>query len=255
MDSELHLSHHSVIFSSAERFQGVALSTQPGLAVEGMDRLTLLYDMQKGVVEQQTWSVHGTEINTNSHYSVEERSLVILGPDRNDTGQYTLVLSNPFSSMTANMTVTVRCKNNRRWSKILTFSSFPSNSLLPCLCSATDGPDEPRLEAHPAQPFYMSGDSLSLSCQAGGFPEPSAEWSFGGQMLSGSSGGVLNITNVQTSQGGVYTCTLINQETKNERKESIDIKVYGRSAFTPSNLHEHVSITNMVFLKPVSITI
>lgn len=113
MDLKLQLSHHSVIFSSAERFRGVALSTQPGLAVEGTDRLTLLYTMQKGVVEQQTWFFHGTEINTNSHYSVEERSLVILGPDRNDTGQYTLVLSNPFSSATANMTVTVRCKNNQ----------------------------------------------------------------------------------------------------------------------------------------------
>lgn len=70
-------------------------------------------------------------------------------------------------------------------------------------------------------------------------------------MLSGSSGGVLNITNVQTSQGGVYTCTLVNQETKNERKESIDIKVYGRSASAPSIFHEHVSITNMIFMKPI----
>lgn len=91
----------------------MALSTQPGLAVEGTDGLTLLYSMQKGVVEQQTWFFHGTEINTNSHYSVEERSLVILGPDRNDTGQYALVLSNPFSSATVNMTVTVRCKNDQ----------------------------------------------------------------------------------------------------------------------------------------------
>lgn len=74
-------------------------------------------------------------------------------------------------------------------------------------------------------------------------------------MLSGSSGGVLNITNVQTSQGGVYTCTLVNQETKKERKESIDIKVYGRSAFAPSVFHVHVSITDVIFLKPVSITI
>lgn len=114
MDLKLQLSHYSVIFSSAERFQGVALSTQPGLAAEGTDRLTLLYDMQKGVVEQQTWFFHGTEIKTNSHYLVEEWSLVILGPDRNDTGQYTLVLSNPFSSATANMTVAVRCKNNQR---------------------------------------------------------------------------------------------------------------------------------------------
>lgn len=74
-------------------------------------------------------------------------------------------------------------------------------------------------------------------------------------MLPGSSGGVLNITNVQTSQGGEYTCTLVNKETNKGREEKIDIKVYGRSAFAPSIFHEHVSITNMIFLKLVSVKI
>lgn len=90
-----------------------------------------------------------------------------------------------------------------------------------------DGPDEPIFEAHPAQPFYVSGDSLSLSCQAEGFPQPTVEWVFGDQTLSDSRGGVLNITNAQTSQGGAYTCTLLNEETKEQRRKSIILNVYG----------------------------
>lgn len=103
--------------------------------------------------------------------------------------------------------------------------------LYPLICTLCgpfiDGPDEPILEAHPAKPFYVSGDSLSLSCQAEGFPRPPAEWVFGGQTLSESRRGVLNITNVQTSQGGTYTCTLLNEETKEERRKSIILNVYG----------------------------
>uniref|UniRef100_H2SHQ3 Ig-like domain-containing protein n=1 Tax=Takifugu rubripes TaxID=31033 RepID=H2SHQ3_TAKRU len=108
-------------------------------------------------------------INSNSHYSVENRSLVVLKPTRNDTGQYTLLLTNPFSS-----------------------------------------------------PFYISGDSLALSCRADGFPQPTVEWLFGGQTVSHAR--VLNITDVQTSQGGEYTCLLRNEETIKQREKIIHLK-------------------------------
>lgn len=83
---------------------------QPHFATEGAAQLTLHYGVLQGVVEQQTWFFHGVKINNNSHYSVEHRSLVIFGPSRNDTGTYTLLLTNPFSSVTVNSNVTVRCK-------------------------------------------------------------------------------------------------------------------------------------------------
>lgn len=91
--------------------------------------------------------------------------------------------------------------------------------------SVSDGPDEPTLEAHPVQPFYKPGDSLSLSCQADGFPQPTVKWLFGGQTESHSS--VLNITDVQINQGGEYTCVLRNEETAKEQAKSINMKVYG----------------------------
>ncbi|XP_071325746.1 V-set and immunoglobulin domain-containing protein 10-like isoform X2 [Trachinotus anak] len=96
-----------------------------------------------------------------------------------------------------------------------------------------DGPDEPILEARPAQPLYVSGDSLSLFCQAEGFPQPIAEWAFGGQTLSDSREGVLNLTNVQTSQGGVYTCTLLNEKTEEKRQESMILNVYEKPSGSP----------------------
>lgn len=84
---------------------------QPDSAVEGSENFALLYSMREGVVEQQAWFFNGEAINTNSHYVVRQRSLVIVQPRRNDTGLYTLVLSNPFSNATTDMTVIVRCKN------------------------------------------------------------------------------------------------------------------------------------------------
>lgn len=91
-----------------------------------------------------------------------------------------------------------------------------------------DGPDEPILEARPAQQFYVSVDSsLSLSCEAEGFPPPTVEWAFGGQTLSGTDKGILNLPNVQTTQGGIYTCTLFNELTEAQRQKNLTLNIYG----------------------------
>ncbi|XP_071325745.1 V-set and immunoglobulin domain-containing protein 10-like isoform X1 [Trachinotus anak] len=187
-----------------ENIRNVTLSMQPEFVREGTDQFTLQYSMLQGVVEQQMWFFSDREIKTSSHYSVEERRLVILRPNRDDTGRYTVLLTNPFSHVTVHMNVTVLY-----------------------------GPDEPILEARPAQPLYVSGDSLSLFCQAEGFPQPIAEWAFGGQTLSDSREGVLNLTNVQTSQGGVYTCTLLNEKTEEKRQESMILNVYEKPSGSP----------------------
>lgn len=93
-----------------ENIKNVFVSMQPNSVTEEAARLTLQYSVLQGVVDQQTWFFQGIKINNNSHYLVEYRSLVILGPTRNDTGRYTLLLTNPFSSVTVNSNVTVRCK-------------------------------------------------------------------------------------------------------------------------------------------------
>lgn len=96
---------------SSESIQNVTLSTQPESAEEGADRFTLKYSLLQGVVEYHKWFFNGREIETGLHYSVEQRSLVIHGPNRSDTGQYTVLLTNPFSSVTALRNVAVLCKS------------------------------------------------------------------------------------------------------------------------------------------------
>ncbi|XP_042346249.1 V-set and immunoglobulin domain-containing protein 10-like [Plectropomus leopardus] len=186
-----------------EIIQNVVLTSRPAFAIEGTELFTLQYSMLQGVVEQQSWFFNGTEIKSNSHYSVEKSSVVILRPNRRDAGQYTVSLTNPFSSVTAHINVTVLY-----------------------------GPDEPMLEARPARSFYVSGDSLSVSCQAEGFPQPTVKWVFGGQTLDSREGG-LNLTHVQTSQGGIYTCMLLNEETNKQSQNSILINVYERPSGKP----------------------
>lgn len=85
------------------------------------------------------------------------------------------------------------------------------------------------LGASPSQPFYVSGDSLRLSCQAEGAPQPSASWVFGGDTVPDSQGGSLNLTVVQTSQGGVYTCLLVNEKTGAQVERNLKVDIYGRA--------------------------
>ncbi|KAM3873039.1 V-set and immunoglobulin domain-containing protein 10-like [Diretmus argenteus] len=194
----------SFILRVYEYIQNVTVSPESDYATEGMDRFTLQYSTLQGVAEQRTWFFNGVRITGDSHYSVEQKSLVINRPNRNDTGQYTLVLTNPFSDVTTLTNVTVLY-----------------------------GPDEPVVETSPAQSFYVSGDSLSLSCRAEGLPQPSADWVFGGQTLSGSHEGVLNLTDVQTGQGGVYTCVLLNPKTGARRQKNTTVHVYERPLGDP----------------------
>ncbi|CAJ1062774.1 V-set and immunoglobulin domain-containing protein 10-like isoform X1 [Xyrichtys novacula] len=185
-----------------EIIQNVTLSPTPDFAIEGTDRFTMQYNMIQGTVEQQMWFFGDEEIKPSSHYLLTQKSLVVLAPTRTDTGEYSVLLRNPFSSVTAHISVTVLY-----------------------------GPDDPILKAHPAQPFYVSGDSLNLSCQAEGFPQPAVQWVFNGQNIS--SKGVLNLTNVQTSQGGVYTCKVLNNQTEKERQKNITLNVYEKPAGSP----------------------
>lgn len=100
-------------FAFTESIQNVTLSTEPDYASDGADKFTLKYSTLQGAAEQWMWSFNGMEIKSNSHYSVEEKSLVISRPKRNDTGRYTLFLKNPFSNATAHKNVTVLCKKEQ----------------------------------------------------------------------------------------------------------------------------------------------
>jgi len=95
------------------------------------------------------------------------------------------------------------------------------------LWTVVDGPDEPIIVAQPAKPFHVAGDSLSLSCQAEGLPQPIVKWNFSGEFFSEPLKGVLNLTNVTSSQGGVYTCILHNVLTGERREKAVTVNIYG----------------------------
>lgn len=88
----------------------MTLRPQPDFAAEGDELFSLQYSVLRGVVEEQTWFFNGTRIKSNSHHSVRNRRLLIRRPHRNDTGQFSVMLTNPFSSGVAHFNVTVRCK-------------------------------------------------------------------------------------------------------------------------------------------------
>ncbi|XP_054903243.1 V-set and immunoglobulin domain-containing protein 10-like [Poeciliopsis prolifica] len=187
-----------------EIIQNVTLITEPPFPQEGAERFTLRYNMLQGVVEQEIWRFNGRDLKNGTQYLIEGSSLVIFGPNRTDKGSYSVTLMNPFSSMTIHKNVTVLY-----------------------------GPDEPIVEALPIQPFYKAGDSLILSCRAEGFPLPVPQWIFGGQILPDFHQGVLNLTNVQTSQGGTYTCSLLNDLSKEKREKNVTLKVYDTPLGSP----------------------
>ncbi|KAM4567456.1 V-set and immunoglobulin domain-containing protein 10-like isoform 2-T2 [Fundulus diaphanus] len=187
-----------------ERIQNVTLSTQPAFAQEGAERFTLQYSMLQGVVEQQTWRFNGKELQNGTRYMIKGSSLVIFGPKRTDKGSYSVLLENPFSSVTTLINVTVLY-----------------------------GPDEPIVEPLSVQPFYEAGDSLLFLCRAEGFPQPTIEWVFGGRTVSDFHQGVLNLTNVQTNQGGVYTCSVFNELTEKKLEKNITLNIYERPLGNP----------------------
>ncbi|KTF97214.1 hypothetical protein cypCar_00023824, partial [Cyprinus carpio] len=89
-----------------------------------------------------------------------------------------------------------------------------------------DGPDMPVLKVSPTKAVFVSGESLFLSCQAEGEPPPSATWFFNGESIATSSTGTVSLTNVKTSQSGVYTCVMINTRTKAKLQRNVTIIVY-----------------------------
>ncbi|XP_007553872.1 V-set and immunoglobulin domain-containing protein 10-like isoform X1 [Poecilia formosa] len=188
-----------------EIIQNVTLITETDFAQEGAQRFTLQYSMLQGVVEQEIWRFNGRDLKNSTRYLIEGASLVIFGPNRTDKGSYSVTLMNPFSSVTTHKNVTVLY-----------------------------GPDEPIVEPPPIQPFYKAGDSLIFSCQAEGFPLSIPQWIFGGQILPDFHQGVLNLTNVQTSQGGSYTCSVVNELTKEKREKNVTLNVYDVSLGSPT---------------------
>ncbi|XP_057196122.1 V-set and immunoglobulin domain-containing protein 10-like [Triplophysa rosa] len=177
--------------------KNVSLHTVPVEAVEGARVFAFHYSTMQGDAREVRWFFNGVRLDNGPHYSINGKNLTINQPSRNDTGRYAVVLTNPFSSGTHYRNITVLY-----------------------------GPDMPVLMVSPTKAVFVSGDSLFLSCAAEGLPAPSVTWMFSGRSIPASSGGTVNLTDVTTSQSGVYTCVLINPKTDAQMKRNITIHVY-----------------------------
>ncbi|CAL8249725.1 unnamed protein product [Boreogadus saida] len=197
-----------------ERLQNASITAEPALAVEGREVFSLNSSVQQGEVERRRWFLDGEEIDGSSpHYSLQEEQLLIHQLGRGDAGSYSLQLLNPLSEVKVHLNLTVLY-----------------------------GPDEPVLEVLPAQPFYESGDSVTLSCRAEGLPVPSADWLFGGGVHPGSQRGILTLTNLVVAQGGSYTCQLRNKLSEALRTKSTVLLIYERPVGYPEcSVHATVS--------------
>ena len=73
---------------------------------------------------------------------------------------------------------------------------------------------------------YSRGDNATLSCSALGGPEVYFQWQFNRLDLSDETNSTLNITNVDASLGGVYTCVVSNSAGNDSDSSSVFIAPY-----------------------------
>lgn len=68
----------------------------------------------------------------------------------------------------------------------------------------------PVITTQPASQSVNAGSSVTLSVVATGSPAPTYQWRKNGVLVSGATGATLTLTNVQTSDAGVYTVVVTN---------------------------------------------
>ncbi|XP_068070362.1 V-set and immunoglobulin domain-containing protein 10-like isoform X2 [Danio rerio] len=182
----------------------VSLHTDSDDAIEGEVKFSLYYSTIQGEAKEVQWLFNGLQIKDGSHYSISGKRLTIKQPSRNDTGRYTVLLTNPFSSEDHHRNITVLY-----------------------------GPDMPLLKVSPTKAVFVSGESLFLSCQADGEPAPSNTWTFNGESIPAFSPGTVSLTDVKTNQSGVYTCLMINSRTNAALQRNITVIVYESPSGAP----------------------
>ena len=58
--------------------------------------------------------------------------------------------------------------------------------------------------------MYSQGEQLMLNCSSEGGPELEYTWLFSGSMIPNANTSTLIINNVNTTDGGNYTCNVTN---------------------------------------------
>lgn len=214
-------------------------------AVEGEAKFILYYSTMRGEAKETRWCFNGIQVKNASRYSIAGKKLTVNQPSRSDAGRYSVLLTNPFSNETLHRNITVLCEYIWECLWLLDLVTlgrmslrcfyFPNSSpfhfrhLMFPLLLPLDGPDKPVLKVSPTKAVFVSGESVFLSCRAEGEPAPSTSWFFNGESIAASGAGTVHLTNLKTSQSGVYTCVMVNTRTKATLQRNLTVIIYGTS--------------------------
>lgn len=108
LDEDAFHDHESSLFTDIITDVSVVAASPD--VVEGGAAFTLSYSSTQGPVATSTWYFKGLELANSSRYRITQKGLTINQPNRNDTGLYSVVLTNPFSNVTQSKSITVLCK-------------------------------------------------------------------------------------------------------------------------------------------------
>lgn len=122
------------------------------------------------------WRRNGVDL-PNARFSV----FSLFGVETNQSGNYTVVVSNLFGAVTSRVAV------------------------------VTVNLQAPVISTQPASRTVDAGSTATFNVVASGGPPPSYQWLFNGEVLSGARGSSLVLSNVFTNQAGLYSVMVSNE--------------------------------------------
>ena len=90
-----------------------------------------------------------------------------------------------------------------------------------CLCWS-DGPQQVTVTPNPA--VVALTQSLTLTCQADGFPKPTLSWRINGNIVNGDVKNTLTIANAAVKDAGNYTCVARNDFGTKETTRVVNVE-------------------------------
>ncbi|KAL4657606.1 nuclear receptor coactivator 6-like isoform X1 [Arapaima gigas] len=176
----------------------------PTVALEG-GNISLTCTWTQGTQTSVIWTKSGTPITSDSRVTISAGSLVIYPGNRNDRGVYSCTVSNPVSAKMATANLTVYY-----------------------------GPDTPTLQLDAQTNCVgggqaVAGQTVKLTCSSASLPPALFSWQQNGQSVTGgqSSGGVLTLQSISSSQSGQYVCVASNAITTKTAQKEIGLTVVG----------------------------
>ena len=76
----------------------------------------------------------------------------------------------------------------------------------------------------PAIPVVKETETITLTCQADGFPTPSYSWRFNGKVLTGADKNTLTFASAEVKDAGNYTCKAQNFRGSSEAKLILNVQ-------------------------------